>query len=79
MVVHDLAFRVMPETAPHMDERWSRRFGRRLSDAARVIVPSEATKRDLVEAFEGVDEAKVSRRPPRRRRRGFAAVPVASL
>jgi glycosyltransferase involved in cell wall biosynthesis len=53
LVVHDLAFRVMPETAPHMDERWSERFARWLHDAARVIVPSEAVKRDLV-WFEGV-------------------------
>lgn len=78
MVVHDLAFRVMPETAPHMDERWSRRFGRWLSDAARVIVPSEATKRDLV-AFEGVDEAKVSVVHHGVDAETFAAVPVASL
>ena len=58
LVVHDLAFRVLPETAPHHDARWDRRFRRWLKRAARVIVPSEAAKADLV-AFEDVDPAKV--------------------
>ncbi|MGE5225629.1 MAG: glycosyltransferase family 4 protein [Planctomycetaceae bacterium] len=48
LVVHDLAFEVMPETAPHHDARWRRRFDRWLDRAAAIIVPSEATKRDLV-------------------------------
>jgi glycosyltransferase involved in cell wall biosynthesis len=54
MVVHDLAFRVFPETAPQVDARWLRRFERWLGACAAVIVPSEAAKRDLV-ALEGAD------------------------
>jgi glycosyltransferase involved in cell wall biosynthesis len=78
LVVHDLAFRVMPETAPHMDERWSRRFARWLHDSARVIVPSRATKEDLV-GFEGVDEAKVVVVHHGVDAEAFAAVPVETL
>jgi glycosyltransferase involved in cell wall biosynthesis len=48
LVVHDLAFRVLPETAPQIDARWLRRFRGWLGDAARVIVPSEAARADLV-------------------------------
>jgi len=59
LVVHDLAFRIHPETAPHHhDARWHRAFARGLEAAARVIVPSASAKADLV-AFEGVDPAKV--------------------
>jgi len=58
LVVHDLAFRVLPETAPHHDARWDRRFRRWLGRSARVIVPTEAAKADLV-ALESVDPAKV--------------------
>src|SRR5262245_34477938 len=49
LVVHDLAFDTMPDTAPHHDRRWRRAFARRLRDAAAVIVPSEATRKDLLE------------------------------
>jgi glycosyltransferase involved in cell wall biosynthesis len=49
MVVHDLAFRVFPETAPQVDARWLRRFDGWLRDGAAIIVPSEAAKADLVE------------------------------
>ena len=48
LVVHDLAFAAMPETAPHHDARWRRAFARRLRDAAAVIVPSKATYDDLL-------------------------------
>lgn len=51
LVVHDLAFRVYPETAPHMDDRWRRRFDRSLSTASRIIVPSESARDDLVELY----------------------------
>lgn len=57
-VVHDLAFAVLPETAPHHDERWHRRFRRVLGEAMRVLVPSVATKDDLVRVFE-VDPERV--------------------
>ena len=50
MVVHDLAYERLPETAPHMDDRWRRRFDGWLRRAAGVLVPSNSTKRDLLEA-----------------------------
>ena len=78
LVVHDLAFRVMPETAPHMDARWNRRFARWLLDAARVIVPSEATKEDLV-GSEGVEAAKIAVVHHGVDAEAFAKVPVETL
>lgn len=58
MVVHDLAYERLPETAPHMDDRWRRRFDEWLQRAAGVLVPSRSTKHDLLEAHD-VDEARV--------------------
>jgi len=58
LVVHDLAFAAMPETAPHHDARWRRQFSRRLREAAAVIVPSKATYDDLL-ATHDVDAIKV--------------------
>jgi glycosyltransferase involved in cell wall biosynthesis len=57
-VVHDLAFDLYPETAPHVDRRWRERFARHLERAARVIVPSGATRDDLVKLHE-VDPARI--------------------
>jgi glycosyltransferase involved in cell wall biosynthesis len=57
-VVHDLAFDVFPQTAPHVDARWRRRFGTWLDRAPRVIVPSAATAADLAE-LHGVDPGRV--------------------
>jgi glycosyltransferase involved in cell wall biosynthesis len=57
-VVHDLAFDLYPETAPHVDRRWRERFARQLDRAARVIVPSGATRDDLVKLHE-VDPARI--------------------
>jgi glycosyltransferase involved in cell wall biosynthesis len=47
-VVHDLAYEVLPETAPHHDHRWRRRFDAWLRRAPAVIVPSRSTKADLL-------------------------------
>jgi glycosyltransferase involved in cell wall biosynthesis len=58
MVVHDLAYERLPETAPHMDDRWRRQFDSWLRRAAGVLVPSHSTKRDLLESHR-VDEARV--------------------
>jgi glycosyltransferase involved in cell wall biosynthesis len=58
MVVHDLAFDVMPETAPHVGRRWRRLFEVWLGRAAAVIVPSEATRTDLLR-LHGVDADRV--------------------
>jgi glycosyltransferase involved in cell wall biosynthesis len=57
-VVHDLAFDLYPETAPHVDRRWRERFARQLERAARVIVPSGATRDDLIKLHE-VDPARI--------------------
>ena len=59
LVVHDLAFETMPETAPHHDERWRRSFARCLRRCSAVIVPSEATRLELF-AHHDVDHDKVT-------------------
>ncbi|HSD48519.1 MAG TPA: glycosyltransferase family 1 protein [Actinomycetota bacterium] len=58
LVVHDLAFEVMPETGPGFGERWRRRFDGWLRRAAAVIVPSASTKADLLERHR-IDEPRV--------------------
>jgi len=58
LVVHDLAYEVMPETAPHHDRRWRRRFDGWLRRSAAVIVPSESARADLLDRHE-VDERHV--------------------
>ena len=62
MVVHDLAYEHLPETAPHMDDRWRRRFDAWLAKAAGVIVPSASTRDDLL-AVHPVDPARVAVTP----------------
>jgi len=59
LVVHDLAFETMPETAPHHDARWRRAFERWLRRASAVIVPSDATRQELF-AHHEVDRGKVT-------------------
>jgi glycosyltransferase involved in cell wall biosynthesis len=56
MVVHDLAFELMPETTPRRDQGWRRSFRRWLRTASAVIVPSEATRGDLRQVVDDVDE-----------------------
>jgi glycosyltransferase involved in cell wall biosynthesis len=58
MVVHDLAFRKFPETAPHTNAGWLRRFEAWLSRAARLIVPSASARDDLRELY-GVDPDRI--------------------
>jgi len=50
-VVHDLAFRHFPESAPHVDERWLRRFAATLEEAPAIIVPSVSAADDLLDGF----------------------------
>ena len=50
-VVHDLAFRHFPDTAPHIDARWRRRFVETLETAPAIVVPSASVSSDLHEAF----------------------------
>jgi glycosyltransferase involved in cell wall biosynthesis len=58
LVVHDLAFDHHPETAPHHNERWRRLFDGWLIRAAGIIVPSHATRDDLVR-FHRVDPERI--------------------
>lgn len=51
LTIHDLAFRRFPETAPLATRRWLQRLDRALKQAAEVIVPSEATRTDLLELY----------------------------
>jgi glycosyltransferase involved in cell wall biosynthesis len=59
ITVHDLAFRRMPDTAPHGTRWWLARLGRALARAARVIAVSESTRQDLLE-LSSVDPARVT-------------------
>jgi glycosyltransferase involved in cell wall biosynthesis len=57
-VVHDLAFLRFPETAPHIDARWHRRFAETVRSVAAVVVPSGSVREDLL-AAEPVDPDRV--------------------
>ena len=58
LVVHDLAFEVMPEAGPGFGERWRRRFDGWLRRSAAVIVPSSSAKADLLERHK-LDDGRV--------------------
>ncbi len=61
--VHDLAFRHYPEAYPAAGRRYHDRSARIVAaEAARVLVPSEATARDLAELY-GVDRGRVTITP----------------
>jgi len=57
-IVHDLAFRHYPETAPHIDARWRRRFAAALHEAPAIVVPSTSVALDLQEAY-GIGDERV--------------------
>src|SRR5947209_18947131 len=59
VTVHDLAFRRFPETAPHATRQWLAQMDETVPRAARIIVPSEATKADLLELY-GVTPERVA-------------------
>jgi glycosyltransferase involved in cell wall biosynthesis len=61
--VHDLAFRHYPDAYPAAGRRYHERSARIVADeAARVLVPSEATARDLAELY-GVDRGRITITP----------------
>jgi len=61
--VHDLAFRYYPGAYPAAGRRYHDRSARIVAgEAARVLVPSEATARDLAELY-GVDRGRVTITP----------------
>jgi glycosyltransferase involved in cell wall biosynthesis len=60
LTVHDLAFRKFPETAPLATRRWLRRLDRALRQAAEIVVPSAATRDDLVALYPAVDPRRIT-------------------
>jgi glycosyltransferase involved in cell wall biosynthesis len=60
--VHDLAFRIRPQEVPWQQRVYMRAvLGRALRQAAAVLVPSESTRRDLLEHYKDVAlESKVT-------------------
>lgn len=59
VTVHDLAFRILPETAPHANKYWLMYLERTLKQAAEIITVSQSTKEDLVDLY-GVDPERVT-------------------
>jgi glycosyltransferase involved in cell wall biosynthesis len=51
LTVHDLAFRRFPDAAPAATHRWLTRLERAVGQAAQIIVPSEATRADLLDLY----------------------------
>jgi glycosyltransferase involved in cell wall biosynthesis len=51
LTVHDLAFRRFPDAAPAATRRWLTRLERAVRQAAEIIVPSGATRADLLELY----------------------------
>lgn len=58
VTVHDLAFELLPETAPQAVAWWRRAVRLAVRRAARVLVPSASTRRDLLELLDA-DPARV--------------------
>jgi glycosyltransferase involved in cell wall biosynthesis len=55
-IVHDLAFQHFPESAPHIDNRWHRRFAATLDASPAIIVPSASAADDLRNTFAVPDD-----------------------
>ncbi|MEX0991073.1 MAG: glycosyltransferase family 1 protein [Actinomycetota bacterium] len=56
LTVHDLAFKILPETAPHVNTYWLTYFDRALKNAAEIVTVSEATRRDLIDIYDVAPE-----------------------
>jgi glycosyltransferase involved in cell wall biosynthesis len=59
LTVHDLAFRLFPQTAPLATSRWLARLDSAIRRASQLIVVSEQSRRDLLELYP-VDAERVS-------------------
>lgn len=59
ITIHDLAFEILPETAPHANKYWLAYLKKALENSAEIITVSEATRRDLIEIYQ-VDPEKVT-------------------
>jgi len=77
LTVHDLAFRLDPDSAPQGTRDWLRALPRALERARRVLVPSERTAADLISEYDvdpeivrvtplGVDRDRYRQAPPAR-------------
>jgi glycosyltransferase involved in cell wall biosynthesis len=51
LTIHDLAYRLFPQTAPQATRRWLSRLDDSLRRASQVIVVSEQSRRDLLESY----------------------------
>jgi glycosyltransferase involved in cell wall biosynthesis len=55
LTVHDLAYKLFPETAPLATRRWLSRLDASLRRASQVIVVSEQSRRDLLESYPALE------------------------
>lgn len=78
LTVHDLAFRLVPESAPQSTRWWLARLDEALERAGAILVPSEATRRDLLETC-AVEEARVTVIPHGVDAARFARVPADAI
>ena len=51
LTVHDLAYKLFPQTAPLATRRWLSRLDASLRRASQIIVVSEQSRRDLLESY----------------------------
>jgi glycosyltransferase involved in cell wall biosynthesis len=51
LTIHDLAFRLFPQTAPLATRRWLSRLDQALHRASQIIVVSEQTRQDLLDLY----------------------------
>jgi glycosyltransferase involved in cell wall biosynthesis len=78
VTVHDLAFRLFPDSAPHGTRRWLERLDRALARASRVIAVSQTTRHDLIRLY-GVREEVVAVVPHGVDHRVFRPAPPESI
>jgi len=78
LTVHDLAFRLDPESAPAATRDWLRALPHALERARRILVPSERTAADLAAEF-GIDPAIVRVTPLGVDRDRYREVPPARV
>jgi glycosyltransferase involved in cell wall biosynthesis len=75
VTVHDLAFRLFPETAPQAAPWWQRSVHRAIRRASRIIVPSRSTRADLLALYD-VEPDRVATVPLGIDRSVFAPAPA---
>ena len=78
ITVHDLAFRLFPETASPGTKKWLQELDSAVHRATRIVTVSEATKADIVEGFR-VPEERVAVIPLGVDRKLFRPAPVEEI